>query len=278
MRLSINGKEALDPMVQEHNRKTKVYRMARLRPYISVLIPWLTLIALALAYPTRAVETVTPATCCEPGRAALPDGFETDESDPLRITARISFLDTAAFHHISKIHQILSGFHSGLPVLDEEKLAGLIYRESVRYGYDPELIVSVIMTESSFYNRAQSHKGAIGLMQLLPVTGLALAEFNRVPLRGPEALYDPYLNIRLGTQYLASLHERFGDLGLALTAYNHGPTRVAALMSQGEPVPTGYTRKVLKRYKELLMLPAPASLPRERSRETARSINENITG
>jgi soluble lytic murein transglycosylase len=181
-------------------------------------------------------------------------------TDQIRRAKTISLSEPSAFKRISKIHQILHDFHSGLPVEDEEKLATLIYQESLRYGYDPELIVSVIMTESSFYQWAYSRKGAIGLMQLEPLTGQEMAEINQLPLRSVRSLYDPQLNIKLGIQYLALLHQRFGDLRLALTAYNYGPTRVAAFMDRGENLPPGYTQKILHQYKQLLH-DNPAEIP-----------------
>ncbi|MBI3609854.1 MAG: lytic transglycosylase domain-containing protein [Nitrospirae bacterium] len=190
------------------------------------------------------------------GMASFPDGWINGDNggmtDKIRNAKRIALLEPTAFKRIAKIHQILSAFYSGLSVQDEERLAELIHQESLRYGYDPELIVSVILTESSFYKWAHSRKGAIGLMQINPVTGQALAEINRSPLYGTKALYDPRLNVKLGIQYLALLHQRFGDLGLALTAYNYGPTRVAEWRDRGESLPPGYTQKILIRYKHLL--------------------------
>lgn len=194
-------------------------------------------------------------------------GNDAGLTDKIRNAKRIALFEPTAFKRIAKIHQILSAFHSGLSVEDEERLSELIYRESLRYGYDPELIVSVILTESSFYKWAHSRKGAIGLMQLNPITGQELAELNQTPLRSTKALYDPHLNVKLGIQYLALLHQRFGDLGLALAAYNHGPTRVAGLMDRGERLPPGYTQKILRRYKQLLhenpiaVLPASTDSP-----------------
>jgi hypothetical protein len=182
----------------------------------------------------------------------LTNGNDAGLADKIRNAKRISLYEPTAFKRIARVHQILSAFHSGLSVEDVERLSELIYQESVRYGYDPELIVSVILTESSFYNRAISRKGAIGLMQINPITGQELAEINQTPLHSVKALYDPHLNIKLGVQYLALLHQRFGDLGLALAAYNYGPTRVADWVDRGERLPPGYTQKILRRYKQLL--------------------------
>jgi hypothetical protein len=223
-------------------------------------------------YQARSVQSVQIPVATSPNEAeaavySLSDWWINDNrigmTDQIRQAKTITLYEPSAFKRIAKIHQVLHGFHSGLPVEDEERLAELIYHESLRYGYDPELIVSVIMTESSFYRWAYSPKGAIGLMQIEPLTGQEMAEINQTPLRSVRSLYDPHLNIKLGIQYLALLHQRFGDLGLALTAYNYGPTRVAESMDRGENLPPGYTQKILHQYKQLLHetstdVPSPA--------------------
>ena len=215
--------------------------------YLAVVVLYLMILGLA-PNPTQ------------PGEMASRQDAAQDAANDIWLTEPLQLAGTAAFNHISKIHQILSEYYSGLSVEEEEVLSKRIYEESLRYGYDPELIVSIIMTESSFYNRAVSHKGAIGLMQLLPMTGREVAEMNRIPFGSAEVLYDPHLNIRLGTHYLALLHKRFGNLELALAAYNNGPTRIADLMHRGSQLPTAYSRKVLSRYEQLMREPLPASI------------------
>jgi len=151
-----------------------------------------------------------------------------------------------------KILQILSGFRTGLDKNQEKKLASFIHQESRRYGFDPELIVAVISTESSFYNWAISPKGAIGLMQLIPSTGRQVAEMNDIVWQGEDPLFDPFLNIRLGIHYLWMLYLKFGDIHLALTAYNHGPGKVVRWLKAGETIPTHYAGKVLSYYAQFL--------------------------
>ena len=51
-------------------------------------------------------------------------------------------------------------------------------------------------------------------------------------------------NVRVGVSYLAELMERYGDVSLALAAYNWGPTRIAQRLRRGEPVPVLYSRRV----------------------------------
>ncbi len=87
---------------------------------------------------------------------------------------------------------------------------------------DPILTMSLIKQESAFYAQAVSASGALGLMQLMPVTALEMD--GAIALAD---LHDPALNIRLGVGYLAQLLQRYeGSWPAALAAYNAGPTRV----------------------------------------------------
>ncbi|MBK9235578.1 MAG: lytic transglycosylase domain-containing protein [Rhodoferax sp.] len=87
------------------------------------------------------------------------------------------------------------------------------------HDLDPALVRAVIHAESGFNPKARSHKGAVGLMQLMPATA------REVGVRDARV---PSHNIRGGTQYLASLLAQFrGDVTLAAAAYNAGPAAVA---------------------------------------------------
>jgi hypothetical protein len=131
---------------------------------------------------------------------------------------------------------------------DRQRLGTVLAGLSDHYGYDPALIVAVIMTESSFDPQSRSHVGAVGLMQLLPNTAASMAEETNRPWLGEHALLDPTYNISLGVRYLAKLQKRFGSLDIALAAYNYGPSRVNAWLRHGDPVPMDYTKRVLDRY------------------------------
>lgn len=171
-----------------------------------------------------------------------------------------------------KVLQILSNFKTGLRPGKKRELAAFINEESHRYGFDPELIMAVISTESSFYNWSMSPKGAVGLMQIIPTTGKALAETNNIVWHEKNPLLDPLINIKLGIHYLWELYLKFGDLPLALTAYNYGPTAVARWSDSGEEIPRKYSEKVMKRYEEFLRLNTEESAKPEED-----SSSSNIT-
>ncbi|MFC5374285.1 MULTISPECIES: lytic transglycosylase domain-containing protein [Brevundimonas] len=89
-----------------------------------------------------------------------------------------------------------------------------------RHGLDPKLLHALVLTESAYRPDARSPAGAGGLTQLMPATALELGVRDR---------FDPVENLMGGADYLARQIVRFGDLRLALAAYNAGPGRVARL-------------------------------------------------
>lgn len=98
-----------------------------------------------------------------------------------------------------------------------DKYGSIIKQASAHFEVEPSLIKAVIMAESGFNHRAVSHKGAQGLMQLMPST----ADLLRV--NDP---FDPTENIFGGTRYLKQLLDRFSDMRMAVAAYNAGPKAV----------------------------------------------------
>ncbi len=123
----------------------------------------------------------------------------------------------------------------GLPILSGEtpsQVARLLYpvehldsvlRWSAEYGIDPLFVYAVMREESWFDSNAVSWVGARGLLQIMPSTGRDLA--RRAGIDGFERadLFDPDVNIRLGTFYLQRLLEELDrEPALALSAYNAG--------------------------------------------------------
>ena len=150
-----------------------------------------------------------------------------------------------------RIAQQIAQYETGLKTSYIDDLPELIIHESKKYGYDPLLLTSVIIIESSFNNWARSNRDAHGLMQIRPATGKELAAEVRVQWQGTPSLYDPETNITLGAYYLNKLFLRFGDLRLALEAYNHGPSRLKGYLKKGHR-PKRYSQQVFKKYNSLL--------------------------
>jgi transglycosylase-like protein with SLT domain len=95
-----------------------------------------------------------------------------------------------------------------------------------------EFFARVIWQESRFNARAVSNKGAQGIAQFMPAT----ADY-----RGLVDPFDPIEALKNSASYLRDLKTRFGNLGLAAAAYNAGPGRVAAWLTNHRPLP-GETR------------------------------------
>jgi len=148
-----------------------------------------------------------------------------------------------------KMDSILSKYYTGLKSIENRRLIDHIDQESRAYGFDPELILALISTESSFYNWSVSKQGALGMMQIIPATGRAVANVRQIALSGQnEAFFDPFTNISLGIHYLHSLTQKFPDLRTALTAYNFGPTRIRRWIRSGKKLPTRYATRILETY------------------------------
>ena len=97
------------------------------------------------------------------------------------------------------------------------RLSDIIAREAKVHGIDPLIIEIIIGHESAFQIKATSGVGARGLMQLMPETAAQL---------GVTDIDDPEQNVAAGTRYFAEQYFRFGNLHLALAAYNAGPGAV----------------------------------------------------
>ena len=120
----------------------------------------------------------------------------------------------------------------GVDIFFPLKYQDLIVRYSREFslkekGMDEYHIAAIIRTESRFNEKAESKKGAVGLMQILPDTGAWAAEKIGIGDYTADSLWDPEVNIRIGCWYLAYLADMFnGDLTKVLAAYNAGPTNV----------------------------------------------------
>jgi len=133
----------------------------------------------------------------------------------------------------------------------DAQYAGLIEQHASAHRVRPELVRAVIQVESAFNPFARSHKGAMGLMQLMPATAAVYQVADP---------YDPAQNVRAGVAYLRSLLDRFnGNEELALAAYNAGP---GAVERYGQQVPPyRETRDYVQRIKGRTGTLSPAARP-----------------
>ena len=112
----------------------------------------------------------------------------------------------------------MAAFRRSSRATDLEQLRIVVLLASREHSVPAELLWSMMEVESRFNPNARSHKGAQGLMQLMPETARAMKVTNP---------YDPYQNIHGGARYLRLLLTRFGGReDLAVAAYNAGPSAV----------------------------------------------------
>ena len=150
------------------------------------------------------------------------------------------------------------------PVL--EKIYPMEYNQYVekyakQFDIDEKYIYSIIKAESNYELKANSVKGAIGLMQLLPETAEEIAKGLGIEFK-KEDLYNPEINIMIGTKYFSNLLKIYDNTMLALAAYNAGPGNVSRWIENGsikndgtdiENIPyketNMYVRKIIQNYR-----------------------------
>ncbi len=123
-------------------------------------------------------------------------------------------------------------------------------------GIDKAWVYAILRQESAFMQDAKSSVGARGLMQLMPKTAKSVAGELQLALTDPDQLYQPEMNLKLGTGYLNKIFRRLQENPvLATAAYNAGPWRVESWLPKQaqavdiwiETVPYRETREYLKR-------------------------------
>jgi soluble lytic murein transglycosylase len=165
---------------------------------------------------------------------ALTEQYSRDQDVLLAFSTMLS--EVGAYHpalRVAKVHFKDKLERSGLPtapalwtVAYPTGLVPTIAAQGVT-AVDPYLAAAIIREESQYDEKAVSVVGAVGLMQLMPVTANAVAQRYGFPTVGREELFDQETNIRLGVRYLGQLLEQYGgNLAHAVAAYNAGPIAV----------------------------------------------------
>lgn len=130
-------------------------------------------------------------------------------------------IETAADQHV----------FDDYPLLYPRPYHSEVRRAARRADLDPALVLGVIRQESLYQADAVSPVGAVGLMQLMPGTATRTARTWGMPDPDDAELFDPSINISLGSAHLRTLLNRFaGRVPLAIAAYNAGTRAVLRLL------------------------------------------------
>ena len=150
-----------------------------------------------------------------------------------------------------------------LKMIYPQKYAELVNQYAEENDLDPLLVFAIIKAESNFDEDVISNSGAVGLMQLMESTAQEMADDLAIEIPTKESLFDPELNIQIGTYYFAYLLGIYeGNIYLALTAYNAGIGNVNTWIEEGtiredgsdiENIPyketNNYVRKIVRDYR-----------------------------
>jgi soluble lytic murein transglycosylase-like protein len=130
-------------------------------------------------------------------------------------------------------------------------LSTAIYDVAIAEGIHPALGFQLVKVESRFQPGARSNRGAIGYTQIRLPTARGYE-----PTITISQLHHREMNLRLGFRYLRDLLKRFdNDLGLALLAYNRGPTLVDSIVGAGGDPSNGYAEIVMRGLSRRATLP-----------------------
>jgi len=146
-------------------------------------------------------------------------------------------IDSVRQYKLQKILKIIEYHNPGLASEEAYDIANEIYEMSMKYtNLNVDLLCAVITHESAgtWDSEVVSKAGAMGLMQIMPVTGFFLASHEGISWTTPEGIvFNPIYNIRMGSRFLSMLVERYGlDGGLA--AYNGGEKQAALWIENGK--------------------------------------------
>ena len=177
---------------QERNARQRAPRAVRL----------LACLQLAVVAAIFSVALVISELAVDPGTETIAFALPATHSESMSWQTEVD-----AFGH--KVSQAF-GVHQQTAT----EFAPWILEASKRQGIDPELLASLVLTESSFRKNAVSHVGAIGPAQVRPEYWSGFC--------GSKDLHDPAENIYCGAQVLSHLQERCGDEACAVKAYNVG--------------------------------------------------------
>ena len=174
-------------------------------------------------------------------------------------TVKVKTIDAIRVYSVQKISAIINRFNPQMETNRKTEIANVIYEMTVKYpNLDIDIICAVITygTNRTWNPEVVSDSGAMGLMQIMPTTGMYLAQYEEIKWTSPEdIMFNPIYNIRLGCRYLSSFIGEY-DLDGGLAAYNGGESRAAEWVRQGRAAgiltetTSSFVPSVLKIYTE----------------------------
>lgn len=173
-------------------------------------------------------------------------GKTSADTPPVAPATDEDFLQTAIYQRVA--------FHPNV-----KRFEPLITRYARQHGVDLALVKAVIAAESAYEPEAVSPKGALGLMQVIPATAERYGVADDRKRTVAQKLFDPSINLSVGTRYLRDLLAMFaGDVTLALAAYNAGENTVLRYDRQVPPYPeTQEYVKLVQQFRAFYRPPDP---------------------
>jgi len=172
-----------------------------------------------------------------PGQSTFDNGKVLELGKSVQAIEALAQFNNSYQNNEQKIVTIMNRFNKKMPAAMKQAIAGEILEMTFKYpNLDVDLICATITHESarSWNPKVVSKAGAMGLMQIMPRTGMWLARFEGVEWTSTEeVLFDPIHNIRLGTRYLSKLISTY-DLEGGLAAYNGGWKRAKKWLANGK--------------------------------------------
>jgi hypothetical protein len=237
----------VDQVTSSLQSETSWARLARRsRRAVSVVVLAASLAALALI-----VHDQREFWFGQAGDELVAEGVDGDEESAERKAAAVSPVEDHRYRALSD--SLARRYRVSQDMAYD--LVQLAHTVGQQHGLDPLLIISIIAIESRFNPVAESLNGAKGLMQVIPKYHAAkLAEYG-----GEKALFDPTVNVKIGSRILKDYIRLTGNLGVALQMY-------AGALGDGEE---HYTTKVMNEKQRLKQVLPPA--PRAASHASAPS-------
>lgn len=168
-------------------------------------------------------------------------------------------VDSMRQYNIQKVISIIDQYNAVLSTDIKYEIASEIVNMSIKYpNLSVELICATISHESAgtWNPEIISRSGAMGLMQIMPLTGMFIATYEGIAWASPEdVLFNPIYNIRIGSRYLSTLIDAY-DVDGGLAAYNGGEKRAALWVKNGResnllnPETRNYIPAVMRLYNE----------------------------